>query len=83
LPVISDICAHTHVVAITAASTQDVYPRPDIAYRTIVDIEPANVELIVPNHSTDALLDALTRAARIVFDQSSSTSDAQPGGMLP
>lgn len=42
------VVASTDVVAITAASVARIHPRPDIAYRAIVDIDPCTVELVTP-----------------------------------
>ncbi|MDT7631599.1 MAG: hypothetical protein QOI50_3529 [Pseudonocardiales bacterium] len=40
---------------ITAASIVDLYPRPDLAFRPIVDIAPTTVELVVKEGPLAAL----------------------------
>ena len=48
---------------ITAASIVDLYPRPDLAFRPIVDIAPTTVELVVKEGPLAALPAALVAAA--------------------
>lgn len=58
------VVVSTQVVAITAASVADIHPRPDIAYRRIVDAEPTTVELVTPPNATNPLVKSLLAAVR-------------------
>jgi DNA-binding transcriptional LysR family regulator len=58
-----DVCASTAAVGITAASIVDLFPRPDLAYRPITDIEPTTVELILKQGALAPLTRALAEAA--------------------
>jgi DNA-binding transcriptional LysR family regulator len=58
-----DVCAGTAAVGITAASIEDLFPRPDLAYRPITDIEPATVELVLKQGALNPLTRAMAEAA--------------------
>ena len=58
------VVASTHVVAITAASVANIYPRPDIAYRIITDADPTTVELVTPLTAPNPLVTLLITAVR-------------------
>ncbi|MGV9738422.1 LysR family transcriptional regulator [Nocardia farcinica] len=56
-----EVVANTDAVAITAESLVMAFPRPDIVYRPIVDIEPARIVLVAPSDDRPAVR-ALVRA---------------------
>ena len=58
-----DVCASTTAVGITAASIEELFPRPDLAYRRITDIEPTTIELVLKQGPLSRLTRALTAAA--------------------
>lgn len=58
------VVASSHLVAITAASVAEFYPRPDVVYCTIADADPTTVELITPLTSPNPLTALLVRVVQ-------------------
>ncbi|WP_158579919.1 LysR family transcriptional regulator [Geodermatophilus marinus] len=56
--------AVSDVVAITAESVRHVYPRADLVFTPIVDVEPTAVALVVPHPHRNPLVDCLLGAVR-------------------
>ena len=57
------VVATTDAVAVTAESMHELYPRPDVCYRPILDAEPTTVELVVARGPHSPLVGHLLQVA--------------------
>lgn len=63
-----EVCAGTSAVGITAASVVDLYARPDLAFRPIIDVTPSTVELVWVEGARGRLLATLLESVAALAD---------------